>query len=435
MFDSRYNGTLVTRRILAWLFLVPVLGYAQPSSYDLAPELLTLAKIKVRMNETLARQPNYTCVEQIERSRRKAARFSYELVDNLRLEVALVDGHEMFAWPGSAKFEEKDLEKIVPAGGAIGNGNFALFARTVFLSNAPTYAYQGVTTLDGQRVHRYEYKVSHMVSGLKLHIGGREAIVGFHGAFWAVEDSLDIRRLEVVADDIPPFLGISDSVTTVDYTRLTIGQADFLLPVASELVMTQLSGIEDRNQIRFSACRQYTGESVLKFAGPLDTDTSAPTLPISSKTEIAIPAGLSFEVSLDEAIDNRSAMVGDIVHATLTRNLRVRKQTLMPKGATATGRIVRLEHHPEHCAIDLQFSELEAADAHAAISASLENAQTIGPVIDYRNRTGIVTTHSNDAGVILQKGDRLKLPRGWKIQLITGAVTAGRDTSPPTVRD
>lgn len=421
------------RGTLIWLFLGVTLSFAQPSSYDLAPDLLTLAKIKVRMNDTLERQPNYTCIEQIERSRRKAARFRYELVDNLRLEVALVDGHEMFAWPGSAKFEERDLERIVPAGGAIGNGNFALFARTIFLSRAPTYKYRGLETLEGRRVYRYDYSVSQMMSGLKMHVSGREAIVGFHGSFWADETSLDVWKLEVIADDIPPFLGIAASTTTVDYARLPIGQAEFLLPVASELVMTQISGMEDRNQIRFSACRQYTGESVLKFSGPLETDNSPAPPAAPLRTEVAIPAGVSFEVSLDVAIDSDKAMVGDTVRATLTKDMRVRKQLLMPKGAAVTGRIVRLERHAEHCAVDLQFSELEAGELHAAVSASLENAPSLNYSTPYRNPPPV--SHSNDTGVILQKGDHIRLPRGWKVQLITGDAAGGRDSGPGTVRD
>ncbi len=241
-------------RTLAWCCLTAAICMAQESG--LPPELLTLAKIKVRMQETLARQPNYTCVQQIERLRRKAARFRYELVDNLRIEVALVDGQELFAWPGSSKFEERKLNEMVPSGAAIGNGNFALFARTVFESSAPVYKYKGISEFGGRRVHRYEYNVPQMLSGFNIHVQERGAIVGFHGSFLADEKSLDVLRVEVIADDIPPSLGLTSSFTTVDYSRTVIGPSEFLLPVASELVMTQMSGVEDRNQIRFSACRQ-----------------------------------------------------------------------------------------------------------------------------------------------------------------------------------
>ena len=82
---------------------------AAQTESGLSPELLTLARVKVRMNEVLSRQPNYTCVEEIERSHRRSPKRKYELQDMVRLEVALVDGHELFAWPGSKKFDDAEL--------------------------------------------------------------------------------------------------------------------------------------------------------------------------------------------------------------------------------------------------------------------------------------------------------------------------------------
>ena len=54
------------------------------------------------MAEFLRGQPNYTCTETIERTRQAPASRA-KVEDTLRLEGALVDGKEMFAWPGSAR--------------------------------------------------------------------------------------------------------------------------------------------------------------------------------------------------------------------------------------------------------------------------------------------------------------------------------------------
>src|SRR5579871_381310 len=61
-------------------------------SAELTPETLLLAKIRQHMSESLQRQPNYTCVETVERSNRTGAARKFQLGDTLRLEVALVDG-------------------------------------------------------------------------------------------------------------------------------------------------------------------------------------------------------------------------------------------------------------------------------------------------------------------------------------------------------
>jgi hypothetical protein len=115
------------------------LGPLAAQSSQLAPEVATLSKIKRRMVETLARQPNYTCIQQVERSHRRLPRGKYELLDLVRIEVALVEGKEMFAWPGSRKFEDMDLGTMV-TGGAIGTGNFATHARAVFQTSFRVFA-------------------------------------------------------------------------------------------------------------------------------------------------------------------------------------------------------------------------------------------------------------------------------------------------------
>src|SRR5260221_8054694 len=108
----------------------------------LAPEVLLLARIRTHMQGVLEKQPNYTCSETIERSRRRNVRKRFELVDALHLEVAVVEGKELFAWPGEREFKDRDLREIAP-GGAIGNGSFAMHARAVFLSNSATITYKG----------------------------------------------------------------------------------------------------------------------------------------------------------------------------------------------------------------------------------------------------------------------------------------------------
>ncbi len=89
-----------------------------------------LERIRIRVAERLGKLPNFTCLETVERSTRaKGGRA--QLLDTIRLEVALVDGQEMFAWPGSQKFEHKDLRELVS--GTISNGQFAMLAQSVFL--------------------------------------------------------------------------------------------------------------------------------------------------------------------------------------------------------------------------------------------------------------------------------------------------------------
>jgi len=107
--------------------------------------------------ETLEHQPDYTCLETVERTRR-APGGSTQVEDTLRLEVALVDSKEMFAWPGSKEFEDKELTDLVSLG-MFGNGNFALFPRMLFGSNGPASVYAGEADVNGRRTAQFNFRV------------------------------------------------------------------------------------------------------------------------------------------------------------------------------------------------------------------------------------------------------------------------------------
>src|SRR5690349_14470814 len=117
-----------------------------------------LNRVRAKMAEILLRQPDYTCTETVERTRQAAGNRS-KIQDTLRLEVALVDGKEMFAWPGSKQFEDRDLSELVSTG-MFGNGNFAIYARILFLSNIATVEYRGETPLGGRPALRYDFRVA-----------------------------------------------------------------------------------------------------------------------------------------------------------------------------------------------------------------------------------------------------------------------------------
>ncbi|MGH9665170.1 MAG: hypothetical protein ACRD9L_12160, partial [Bryobacteraceae bacterium] len=304
------------------------------------PQLLQLSRIKRRMAGNLQHEPDYTCVETIERSQRLKPSRRFELLDVLRLEVALVSGTEMFAWPGAGKFEYGDPRKFIGSG-AIGNGYFALHARAVFLSSAPLFTYGGEEQLAGRRAVRYDYRIALLSSGYHLKSAGKDVAVAYHGSFWADAETLDVLRLTVDADDIPVALNLARADTLIDYQRMKIGESGFLLPVVSDLVLTDFAGNDNRNRMRFTSCRQYTGGSVLSFADP-PPDTPQPAA-ASGPREIRLPRGLWIETTLERKIDSRRAAVGDHVDAIVSRSIKRHGHVVIPKGARLAGRLTRLQ--------------------------------------------------------------------------------------------
>ena len=242
------------------------------------------------------RMPNYTCLQTIERTQRSPGKRT-QLMDVVRVEVALVNGRELFAWPGSKKFEDLEIVDMVK-GGAIGNGNFALHAKAVFQSSSPRFTFAGERIKeDGRKTLRWDFVVPQLASGYTLRQGRNLAVVGFHGAFWVDAQSMDLIRLEVAADEIPPTLQISRAQDSVEYVRVQLGEEAFLLPSKSELVIADTGGTESQNRITFNGCRQYTGESTISFADPTPTEKIAETI-----RTIDIPPGLTLDMALETPI-------------------------------------------------------------------------------------------------------------------------------------
>ncbi|MDX2153677.1 MAG: hypothetical protein SFV54_23240 [Bryobacteraceae bacterium] len=358
------------------LLLLPSLALPQPPAPSMPEELIRLNRIRAKMAATLTHLPNYTCTQTVERSSRPGPSRRFRLEDTLRIEVAFVDGREMFAWPGESKFEEKSLEELSQKG-SFGTGTFAGFASNVFRSDAPTFRYEGEDVVDGRRTHRYGYEVPQFRSTFLMRVNTLKGIAGYRGSFWSDADTDEVLRLSIEAFDIPPQLDIQASTDLIEYQKVPIGGVPYLLPKTAELTMVGSRGVESKNLVRLTNCRQYAGESTLIFdeapeSGP--TSTPAPPQP---PAEINVPAGLSLELRLEAPVDTAALAVGDPVRFVLLKDAKYKNSTFIPKGATVTARITFartfMEARPYQL-IALDLAELTFPGATARPKATLQEA-------------------------------------------------------------
>jgi hypothetical protein len=389
------------------------------------PDLLRIARIRVHMSENLTRLPNYTCTQTIERSRRQARSRRFELQDTLRLEVALVEGKELFSWPGSGKFEDKELRDLIGGGGTFGNGDFAIHARSVFLSTVPTYHYEGVVEEKGRRLFRYSYRVPQMLSGYRVRVAENEAIVGYHGYFLVDAATLDLVALEVITDDIPPHLMLDSTSSLMHYARVPIGGSTFLLPQSSVLTVRDLQGGESRNHIQFSSCRQYATESFLSFADPTPEAAPAPAPPPPRMVEL--PEGLTLDLRLQTPIRLDASATGDELTAVLGSNVKHRGQIILPKGTLIRGRLLRMNKYfnrTEIFNVSLQFTRFEYPGAFGDLNAVLEDA---GPSISPNARAMVLAPPADYPGqsTISLRGNRLELGKGFRMLWRTQSKSSG----------
>ena len=392
-------------------FAVVSLLYGQPMS----PETILIGRTRYHMIETLRRIPNYTCLETIERSVRRSDSKRASIVDALRLEVAIVDGKELFSWPGERQFKERDLRELAP-GGAIGNGNFALHAKSVFGGSYVTFTFRGREQRNGRDVARFDYDVPQRFSGYQIRVGDASAVVAYHGQVVVDSSSLDVIDLEVVADDLPPVLMLKRASDFMHYGRQRIGEGDFLLPISSEMSMVGLDGAESRNKVSFSGCRQYSGDSVVRFdeVEPTYGAIDAPAVP---RMPTELPAGLLLEVSLDETFFLEKAATGDPLQFTVRSDSRRRKVTIVPKGAKIRARVGDIDRRAVrgyNSGVGIILVEIEHLGQIVPLKATVEEGGSIS------GRTGIyalMPANSGRPAMVYIKSTPPRLPKGLLMQL------------------
>ncbi len=318
------------------------------------------------MKTHLERLPDYVCTQSIERLSRLTSERSWEKIDTLRFEVALVGGREMYGLAGARRFQDRPLAELAGKG-TIGTGQFALLAKHLFLTSTAQFTYRGESNEDQHVSYEYGFDVPPDHSSYKLRAGNVEATIGFQGAFWIDAQTLDPVRLDVQAYDIPEKLGLAQVDTTLQYSRLNIDSAQLLLPVAASLTVIAVDGEESLNRTKLSACRHYSTESTIRF----DTDTVVAAAPSSAPapSAFALPHGAVLELSLDASLNPAMMGIGDRVSASVTKGL--------PQAAVVRGRLVRLEKQTMPFPIyeiGLEFDTLESDGRTMPFTATMIEA-------------------------------------------------------------
>ncbi|HUI56635.1 MAG TPA: hypothetical protein VLY04_16780 [Bryobacteraceae bacterium] len=235
---------------------------------DLPEWVRQLSRIKHQAKDNFQQIPNYVCRETVARYKKGLKDRFFVREDTLQFDVATVDKQEMIALPGASRFEDVNLSNLAPIG-LIGTGAFSSLAENIFVNDVAR-----ITPHPGENAllpvpARYDFEIPAFLGGWLVTSPHGKANVGASGSFWADEQSLDLMRIEVHATGLPMVLGLSRVDETIVYSRLRIASSSVVLPQSAEMVATDLVGAVRRNGIEFSACREYTSESTIRFGEPL----------------------------------------------------------------------------------------------------------------------------------------------------------------------
>ncbi len=409
---------------LAPVYLMLLSLQALPGQYDpkapLTADTILMARIRSVVSRMMTRMPNFTCVETIERSRREQTSKKFQLLDTVRLEVALVDGKELYAWPGAKRFEESDVGQMVGGQGAIGTGDFALHAKSIYFSGNAKFEYKGQEMINGRPAHKFYFRVPMAGSYYLMRMGSAQGEVGYYGWVWNDVETLELTRLEMNIDEIPPQVPLKQGHKLLDYAPVKIGEETYTLPVGMDMSLTSMDGTESRNRAMFSSCRQYAGESTLIFGDP-PPDTVAPK---PAQKVIQLPEGVQVPLKLTSSVDLGTSVVGDSLKFEVAKNVERQGAVLLPKGAVVEMRIdmaVCRQFPTGHCFLALVPSQISYENASGAFRAKLQF-----PALDKQLEMAFVNVRpeqrlppaeigqaSPGASIILLRGSRAKLSSGF----------------------
>jgi hypothetical protein len=341
----------MSRALPSCVVLLAVATAARSADPD--PEEL-FRNVRAKVLADVSHVPRYTCVQTVNRAqyrpqygakpdscrsmiaaRRQLTSNGFLIVrDRLRLDVAVVDGAEAFSWAGARRFETSHVDELVKSG-ATGSGEFVSYLISVFGNDTDSIGWLGQSL--------FAFNVPLAKSHYTYRTSGPERRTGYHGTFLVDPAIAELKRLTVVADEFPAREAACRVEDTMDYHRVKIGNGDFLLPESATMDVLYNEGIESVNEIGYSDCHEYTGESTIRY----DDEAAAPAAPKTAAAPAKqLPSGLRFRIGLTSPIHSETAAAGDAVTGVVLHEVKDHKLGIVAReNDVVHGRILQLEQH------------------------------------------------------------------------------------------
>lgn len=131
-----------------------------------------------------------------------------------------------------------------------------------------SYTWKEIARLGDQTCQVFSFHVDRKNSKYSLAHGPNgqtEVIVGFHGLIYIDANSYSIRRVSIEAEDVPKDFLFQSSQISVDYDTVPVGDHEYMLPVAAQMLVRVGRRNLMRNDIKFSDHRRFGANSSIKF--------------------------------------------------------------------------------------------------------------------------------------------------------------------------
>jgi VWFA-related protein len=247
-------------------------GSVQPPPKDQIKSVLADATERaIRYGLSL---PNFICTQVTSRSIDSDGDGKWKHQDTFTVRLTYVDNVEkrtILAVNGQATSASPEQMMGVQSEGELGG-----VLKSVFQPSSKTdFQWKESGTLGPGIVQVFDYRVSREHSAFVLArgvTGDQEVITSFHGEIFIDNATHSVRRVTMVADDLPKTFFIQDSSVAVDYDYIGIDGHDFLLPVGAQVRLRQRGHRVMLNEIEFRDYRRF-GSKVKITPVPQSTST------------------------------------------------------------------------------------------------------------------------------------------------------------------
>ena len=239
------------------LAITPVTNAVQPPSPD--EMRMLIADTRERALHYVDSLPNFMCIEVTSRSYDPGGSGRWKLRDTVTELLRYHDKSEtrtMIEIDGKPASNAREGMK-----GTFSSGELGGVLRAVFADKAKAdFQWRETDTLATSTVQVFDYHVEQKNSEFSVvGMDNRQVMVGFHGQVYIDAAAHNVRRITLIADDMPKDFPTHYTSIGVDYDYVSINEHDYLMPSSAQLRLKQgrreavMNNIEFRNYRRFGS--------------------------------------------------------------------------------------------------------------------------------------------------------------------------------------
>lgn len=426
------------------LFLAFSIAWGDPDNWH-----EVLDRVRENVLKQVKKSTNYTCVQTVDRTSFTNARnlldgCAYDsqspekkryMHDRLRLDIAVSEGREIFAWHGTGKFSGSSGITDVVRRGTISSGEFVGFLENIFGHPGVRFEYAGAFVINGASVYSFNYTVPLGSSGYRMSSARAEAIIPYHGSFSVRASDSQLISLTAIGDAMPEDLDVCSTETQMQYQLVKISGEDALIPSLFVVKMVNAQHFYSVTENQYSQCHAFKTESSVRF--DVD-DTAKSATVIHLPREERLPARTILRIGLESAIDNETSYTGDPVQGILLHALKMKESSIaIPKGAAVSGVITMLEERDEpkhHFLVSIEFDRITFGDKTVVFRAA--PVVSPGPAGKLREIYGSPLPHAirerYKEGLFVFASRELHLDRRFSSDWITEQAETAQNASAPS---